>query len=197
MPEFLGLGIKHRPFPVQFAVVCELERVATDQELRRSHKSAQRPLVVLEQASIHCVLLRPFDGVTPYRLEMQAQLSVDGHSDLYDFWGAKLADQLAAETDLVLDLASKEYSRAVEPHLPPAVRFLTCTFGELKGGKLVEKGTMCKMARGQMVRWLAENNVTDPENIKNFADLDYRFSGTRSTENNYVFIREREDGYGR
>ena len=142
-------------------------------------------------------LLRPFDGVTPYRLEMQAKLSVDEHKDLYDFWGARLAGQLAVETDLVVNLASKEYSRAVEPYLPPDVRFLTCTFGELKGEKVIEKGTMCKMARGQMVRWLAENNVTDPENIKNFADLDYRFSGTRSTETNYVFIREKEDGCGR
>ena len=135
-------------------------------------------------------LLRPFDGVTPYRLEMQASLSVDGHKDLYDFWGVKLASQLAAETDFVLNLASKEYSRAVEPHLPPVVRFLTCTFGELKDGKVLEKGTMCKMARGQMVRWLAENNVTDPENIKNFTDLDYRFSADRSSESNYVFIRK-------
>ena len=128
-------------------------------------------------------LLRPFDGVTPYRLEMQAKLSVDGHKDLYGFWGARLAEQLAAETDLVLNLASKEYSRAVEPYLPPAVRFLTCTFGEL--------GTMCKMARGQMVRWLAENNVTDPADIKSFADLDYRYSPSHSTENNYVFIRRK------
>ena len=135
-------------------------------------------------------LLRPFDGVTPYRLEMQAKLSVDGHRDLYDFWGAKLADQLASETDLVLNLASKEYSRAVEPHLSPVVRFLSCTFGDLRDGKIIEKGTMCKMARGQMVRWLAENNVTDPENIKNFTDLDYRFSADRSSESNYVFIRK-------
>ena len=136
-------------------------------------------------------LLRPFDGVTPYRLEMQARLSVDGYRDLYDFWGAKLADQLAAETDLVLNLASKEYSSAVEPRLPSAVRFLTCTFGELKGGKVMEKGTMCKMARGQMVRWLAENNVTDSEDIKNFADLDYCFFSAHSTENNYVFIKDK------
>ena len=142
-------------------------------------------------------LLRPFDGVTPYRLEMQARLCVDGHRDLYGFWSTKLAAQLASETDFVLNLASKEYSRAVGPHLPPAVRFLTCTFGELKGGKIVEKGTMCKMARGQMVRWLAENDVTEPEDIKGFADLDYRFSPARSTENNYVFIREKEDGCGR
>ena len=134
-------------------------------------------------------LLRPFDGVTPYRLEMCAKLSVDGHKDLYDFWGSRLADQLSAETDLVLDLASKEYSRAVEPHLPPAVRFLICAFGDLKDGKVIEKGTICKMARGQMVRWLAENNVTDPEDVKGFADLDYRFSPAHSTENHFVFIR--------
>ena len=85
-------------------------------------------------------LLRPFDGVTPYRLEMQARLSVDGKKDLYAFWGGRLAEHLAAETDLVLNLASKEYSRAVEPYLPASVRFLTCTFGEWKGGKIVEKG---------------------------------------------------------
>ena len=134
-------------------------------------------------------LLRPFDGVTPYRLEMQARLSVDGYKDLYDFWGSRLADQLAAETDFVLNLASKEYSRAVEPYLPPAVRFLTCTFGELKNGKIIEKGTMCKMARGQMVRWLAENNITSPEDMKCFADLGYRFSSAHSAEDNFVFLR--------
>ena len=134
-------------------------------------------------------LLRPFDGVTPYRLEMQARLAVDGCKDLYGFWGSALADQLSAETGLVLNLASQEYSRAVEPHLPPTVRFLTCTFGERKGDKIVEKGTMCKMARGEMVRWLAEHNITAPEDIPAFDHLDYRYSPDHSTENNYVFIK--------
>lgn len=134
-------------------------------------------------------LLRPFDGVTPYRLEMQAKLSVDSYPDLYGFWGCRLAEQLSAETDFVLDLASKEYSRAVVPYLPPRVRSLTCVFGELKGGKVIEKGTMCKMARGQMVRWLAENHITAPSDIQTFAQLDYRFSVDHSTENNFVFIK--------
>lgn len=135
-------------------------------------------------------LLRPFDGVTPYRLEMQARLSVDGRKDLYTFWGGRLAEQLAAETDLVVNLASKEYSRAVEPHLPNRVRFLTCTFCEWRDGKLIEKGTMCKMARGQMVRWLAENDITEPEDIRKFTDLGYKFSPVHSTEDNDVFIKE-------
>ncbi len=134
-------------------------------------------------------LLRPFDGVTPYRLEMQARLSVDGHRDLYGFWGDALAQPLAAGTDFVLNLASKEYSRAVEPHLPRSVRFLTCTFGERKDGRVVEKGTMCKMARGQMVRWLAENNVTNPADIRAFDQLGYRFQPELSTETHNVFLK--------
>ena len=134
-------------------------------------------------------LLRPFDGVTPYRLEMQAKLSVGGHRDLYEFWGGALACRLAAETDFVLNLASKEYSRAVEPHLPKSVRFLTCTFGEWKDGKVIEKGTMCKMARGQMVRWLAENNVTSRADIRAFDQLGYRFQPELSDESHNVFLK--------
>ena len=135
-------------------------------------------------------LLRPFDGVTPYRLEMQARLAVDGCRDLYQFWGDRLARQLASETDFVLNLASKEYSRAVEPHLPPHVRFVTCTFGERKDGKVVEKGTMCKMARGQMVRWLAENRVTKLADIRSFDQLGYRFREELSTESHDVFLKD-------
>lgn len=135
-------------------------------------------------------LLRPFDGVTPYRLEMQAKLALDGHRDLYGFWGCKLAKQLATETDFVLNLASKEYSRVVAPHLPPTVHFLTCTFGEVKDGKIVEKGTLCKMARGQMVRWLAEHNVKERSDIQQFNALGYRFASTYSTDTHDVFIKE-------
>ena len=134
-------------------------------------------------------LLRPFDGVTPYRLEMQARLPVDGCRDLYQFWGDRLARQLASETDFVLNLASKEYSKSVESHLPKTVRFVTCIFGERKGGKVVEKGTICKMARGQMVRWLAENNITDAADIQAFHHLDYQFQPDLSTKNHNVFLK--------
>lgn len=131
-------------------------------------------------------LLRPFDGVTPYRLEMQAKLSVDGAKDLYAFWGDSLAKHL--EGDWVLNLASKEYSKAVTPYLPES-SVLTCVFGEWLNGRVIEKGTMCKMARGQMVRWLAENGIEKAEKIREFADLEYRFDTELSTENTFVFIK--------
>mgnify|MGYP002515681562 CR=1 FL=1 len=137
-------------------------------------------------------LLRPFDGATPYRLEMQAQLKVDGCRDLYQFWEDRLARQLAAETDFVLNLASKEYSKAVEPHLPGSIRFVTCTFGEWKGGKVIEKGTQCKMARGQMVRWMAEHKIEDWSDLRAFDQLGYRFHGELSAENHLVFLKQPE-----
>ena len=133
-------------------------------------------------------LLRPFDGVVPYRLEMQARLAVDGCRDLYQFWGDCLARQLASESDLVLNLASKEYSKAVEVYLPKTVRFVTCAFGEWKDGKVIEKGTKCKMARGQMVRWLAENQIKSPEDIRAFDQLGYRFCRSTSVGNHTALL---------
>ena len=133
-------------------------------------------------------LLRPFDGVTPYRLEMQAKLPADGCRDLYQFWGDRLARQLALETDVVLNLASREYSRAVEVYLPQNVRFVTCVFGELKDGKIIEKGTKCKMARGQMVRWLAENQIKKPDDLRAFDQLGYRFCRSESVGGRMVLL---------
>ena len=122
---------------------------------------------------------------------MQARLAVDGHRDLYAFWGDKLALALARETDWVLNLASKEYSRAVQAHLPGPVRLVNCVFGEAVNGKVVEKGTLCKMARGQMVRFIAEHAIMQPEGLKDFCDLGYRFDAARSGADRFVFIKEK------
>ena len=134
-------------------------------------------------------VLKPFDGVTPYRLEMQAKLRIGEQKDLYDYWGGILAESLFSETDCIVNLSSKEYSVCVSRYLPVNVRFITCVFGEEKNGKVIEKGTMCKMARGEMVRYMAKNQIIDPEKIKDFERLDYRFDKCRSNDKEFVFIR--------
>lgn len=135
-------------------------------------------------------ILRPFDGVTPYRLEMQAKLNIGENKALYAYWGDRLAQTLLAETDCILNLASKEYSICISKYLPDSVRFITCVFGEEKDGKVIEKGTMCKMARGEMVRFMAEQGIDTPEQIQSFHRLNYRFDETRSDEYTYIFLRE-------
>ena len=134
-------------------------------------------------------VLKPFDGVRPYPLEMQAKLKVCKAKDLYAYWNNSVAEYLLGETNCIINLASKEYSSCVSKYLPEHVRFITCVFGEEKGGRVIEKGTMCKMARGEMVRFLAENRVEDPEEIKTFDRLEYRFDASRSDENTFVFLR--------
>ena len=133
-------------------------------------------------------VLRPFDGVVPYRLEMQTKLTMDEAKDLYAFWGDSIAKHLFAETDCIINLASKEYSLCVSKHLPETVHFITCVFGEMKDGKIIEKGTICKMARGEMVRYMAENHIEEPEKIKMFSRLNYKYSEEHSDDCTYIFL---------
>ena len=135
-------------------------------------------------------VLRPFDGVTPYRLEMQAKLKLREAKDLYLYWNNSLAENIFSETDCIINLASKEYSTCISRYLPKEIRFITCVFGEEKDGKILEKGTMCKMARGEMVRYMAENRIADPEKMKAFDRLDYRFDKTHSSDKLFVFIKD-------
>ena len=156
-------------------------------------------------------VLKPFDGVVPYRLEMQAKASEAG--DLYKFWGDKLYREVVrkekpvsgtpgteppmlessgADKNLIVNLASKEHSKCVEKYLTSEDRYLTIVFGELTDGKVKQKGTLAKMARGEMVRYLAENEVEDPEGIKGFDRLGYCFDGALSNEQEYVFLKKEQ-----
>ena len=135
-------------------------------------------------------VLKPMDGVTPYRLEMQAKIKMDGIKNLYDYWGDKLYNEVLDDSHLVINLASKEYSKCIEAYLQPQDRFITCIFGELSDGKVIQKGTYAKMARGEMVRFMAEKQITVPEDIRKFDRIGYHFVETLSTNTEYVFIKE-------
>lgn len=134
-------------------------------------------------------ILRPFDGVTPYRLEMQAKAKVKGTKDLYTFWGDSLY-RIAADRDkVIINLASREYAKCIEAFLQPEDIFITCVFGEKKDRKVVQKGTQAKMARGEMVRFLAECQIEKTERIKDFQGLGYSFDEALSSEREYIFLK--------
>ena len=134
-------------------------------------------------------ILRAFDGVVPYRLEMQARLACDGYKNLYAFWNRLLYDELTKDDGEVLNLASKEYSKAVEGYVTKDVRFVTCVFGTYVKGKLKVKATEAKMARGEMVRLCAENNVQSVDEVKAYNVRGYVFNVELSGENEFVFVK--------
>lgn len=132
--------------------------------------------------------LRPMDGVTPYRLEMQAKAAIGGHKDLYDLWGERLYD-VVRDDGLIINLASKEYSKCIEKYLSDRDTYITVSFVEQSEEKLVTKGTYAKMARGEMVRFMAEKQIENPEDIKAFNRLGYVFRQELSSETEFVFER--------
>ncbi|RKM62209.1 peroxide stress protein YaaA [Butyrivibrio sp. CB08] len=134
-------------------------------------------------------VLKPMDGVTPYRLEMQAKASIDGKQDLYELWGSRLYQEVIDDSHVIINLASKEYSKCIEKYLKTDDKYITVTFGEMVKGKLVTKGTYAKMARGEMVRFMAENQIEDPEQIKRFDRLGYVYREDLSGEGEIVFER--------
>ena len=136
-------------------------------------------------------IVRPMDGVTPYRLEMQAKLEMDGAKNLYDYWGDRLYKEVRDSSGIIINLASKEYSKCIEKYLQPGDRYISCNFFEEQEGKLVKKGVYCKMARGEMVRFMAENRVEEPEGIKHFAVMGYRYAKELSSEKEYIFVRKK------
>ena len=99
---------------------------------------------------------------------MQAKAAVSGHKNLYDFWCDSLYREVVDDSRIIVNLASKEYSRCIEKYLQPDDRYITCTFGELKGDKVVQKGVYAKMARGEMVRFMAGIQAEKPEQLKDF-----------------------------
>lgn len=136
-------------------------------------------------------ILKPCDGVIPYRLEMQAKFAVGSAANLYEYWGPFLAQELTESSTspvTILNLASAEYSRSIIPHLPPPASVVTCTFGEYKNGKVKVKATRAKMARGEMVRFMAEKRIKDTDGLKAFNRLGYMHSPELSQKGNMVFI---------
>ncbi|WP_367333714.1 peroxide stress protein YaaA [Limosilactobacillus sp.] len=136
-------------------------------------------------------LLRPFDGIVPYRLGMGDRAHVAGTKNLYQFWGRTLADDLFENDDLVLDLASAEYEKAILPYLNNNRHFVKCRFGEVVDGRIKQKTTQVKMARGTMVRYIAENQVIDLAGVKRFRVGGFHYCPELSSDEVLAFAREK------
>lgn len=135
-------------------------------------------------------MLRPFDGVCPYRLELNTKMVGFRDYSLYHFWGSDIAENLFQEDNIVIDLASKQYTRLVKPYLSQGRQLITVDFQELKNGKWKTVGVHAKMARGEMVRCIAEKQIKNPTDLQDFNDFEFQFEPDVSTKDHYVFRTE-------
>ena len=134
-------------------------------------------------------VLRPFDGVRAYRLDMEHRLKTESFKNLYDFWGDKLYRAVKDDSGLILNLASEEYGKCVRKYLKPEDRFISCVFVENVKGQLKQKSSFSKMARGEMLRYMAENKIQDPQELKAFNALNFEFRAELSGDEEFIFER--------
>ncbi|MFC7546807.1 YaaA family protein [Plantactinospora sp. GCM10030261] len=135
-------------------------------------------------------ILRPFDGIQPYRLEMGYRLP---GLNLYQFWGASIAEQLPTEGPIV-NLAAVEYSRTVTRHVAAervvAPKFLTV---DPKSGQPKFVVVHAKIARGAFARWLVTERARD---LTAFAEIGYVYDEALSSEREPVFVCAEFGGKG-
>jgi len=136
-------------------------------------------------------ILKPLDVIYPYRLEMGTKWAVtSAKKNLYKFWGSKVVDALNAENKdgLIINLASTEYFKVLDKKTIKG-RVITPTFKELKDGEYKVVMVYAKKARGLMARYIVDQQISDPEEIKMFDTNGYMFDVNQSTEDEWVFTR--------
>lgn len=151
---------------------------------------AQEQLLIL--SGLYGVL-RPLDLMQAYRLEMKTALEVGKTKNLYEFWGDKITQQINTyldthSTQAIINLASKEYFKAVKPKSLNGDLY-TIAFKEKRNGQYKIIAFNAKRARGLMCRYAIKNKLTKPEQLKKFDLEDYQFNEELSSEQLWLFTR--------
>ena len=132
-------------------------------------------------------LLKPMTGIRDYRLYFD-----NTRYDLYDFWKDDLYKKLYEDNDLVINLASKEYSKTIRPFLKKTDKFITIDFKEVRDGKLKSVVAYMKQARGAMLREIITRKIEDVDEIKKLDINGYTYDPYNSTEKCLIFVRNGE-----
>ena len=138
-------------------------------------------------------VLRPLDRMQPYRLEMGTRLATDAGANLYQFWGARIAEHLnqrlaADATPVVVNLASQEYFKSVDRKVLKA-RVIECVFEDHKAGQYKIISFYAKRARGLMARWAIQQRAATPRRLEEFDLEGYAFHPASSQPDRLVFRR--------
>jgi len=141
-------------------------------------------------------ILRPFDGIYPYRFEMGYRLPDKQYSNLYKFWGDKIVKTLPSNQPII-NLAANEYSRVITDYIDNSMVvspvFLTHSSTTNQPTFVV---VHAKIARGAFAGWLIKNQIDDLNKLKNFMELGYTYSQELSTPNTPTFICQSFGGLG-
>lgn len=135
-------------------------------------------------------VLKPLDGVVPYRLELNNYFNNGKYRSLYQLWDNRIYLELIKDDHNILDLGAKQYSKIIQKYLSDDINYVKCYFKQWYQNELKEVGVYVKMARGAMTRYLIKNKINCLEQVKNFNELGYQFAADLSNNQAYVFVKK-------
>jgi cytoplasmic iron level regulating protein YaaA (DUF328/UPF0246 family) len=136
-------------------------------------------------------ILKPLDLIKPHRLEMGTALKVKQNNNLYELWRSDISAFINKELkkdEIIINLASNEYFNAIDTKRINHP-IITIAFKEYKNDVLKTIALNAKRARSMMSNYIILNNITAPDQLKNFNDNNYKFSNTHSTATTFTFIK--------
>ena len=135
-------------------------------------------------------VLRPFDRINKYRLEMGLKFQLGSSKSLTQFWKDKMTTYFNSlkENNYIINLASKEYSNILETSSLNST-IIDCVFYEKSNNSFKVIGNYSKAARGSMANFIVKNKLERIEDLKEFSELGYNFLSNESTNTKLVFIR--------
>ena len=138
-------------------------------------------------------ILKPFDLIRPYRLEMGTKLTNNRGKNLYEFWDEKITDYLnnilaSNNANYLLNLASNEYFKSVKSK-QICKKIIDVKFFDKKNDVYKIISFFAKKARGSMAAYVIKNKVKDLDQLKNFSGLGYSYDETQSNLQSLVFTR--------
>jgi cytoplasmic iron level regulating protein YaaA (DUF328/UPF0246 family) len=145
-------------------------------------------------------ILKPLDGIYPYRFEMGYRVPDNRYTNLYTFWGTSIADTFA-QNETIIDLSAVEYGKTVTRFIESAgivTRILTPKFLTIspKTGEPSFVVVHAKIARGAFAHWMIRNRIEDDARLKDFNEIGYVYDAQLSTKEIPVFICKEFKGIG-
>ena len=141
-------------------------------------------------------ILRPLDGIYPYRCEMGYRLSDPQFTNLYNYWGTSIVDTLPNK-ETIIDLSAVEYGKTVTNYVELSrvvtPRFLTIS---PKTGEPAFVVVHAKIARGAFAHWIIKNSIQDVSRLHQFSEIGYRYNPKLSTNAVPVFVCSKFEGLG-
>ena len=139
-------------------------------------------------------VLKPLDLIQPYRLEMGTKLKNERGNNLYEFWGEEVTEVINArmadsDDKTLINLASNEYFKSVKKKTLKA-DIITPRFEDEKNGQYKVISFYAKKARGLMVKYAADNNLTNAEQLKQFDLAGYYYCEEASDDKTWTFRRD-------